>query len=364
MISGYTNLLLKKLTPTDPTWNFLNEIAVAGKRAADLTRSLLAFSHQQIRMPEAIDLNEVIVETLKLLQRSIGKGVEITVSLEPNWKHVWMDRSELSQILLNLSINARDAMNDAGRMTIQTQNVSILAGDVIGSPSVIPGKYVRLSVSDSGEGMTEEVQRRIFEPFFTTKPVGKGTGLGLAMVHGIVSRSGGSIRVTSTQGKGTVFTIYLPQATDSKSLAHDSSNGNTPGTRLKGGTETVLLVEDDDTVRRVTGAVLKHHGYRVIEAASGPAALQTFMEQGDRIHLLITDVVMPGMNGAALVEQIHKLAPGLPILLISGYIGETASRELLMDLKVNFLQKPFEPQAFAIKVREVLDLAKSSPKLS
>ena len=359
VISGYTNLLLRKLTPADPTWNFLNEIAVAGKRAADLTRSLLAFSHQQIRMPEAIDLNEVIVETLKLLQRSIGEGVEITVSLEPNLKHVWMDRSELSQILLNLSINARDAMNDAGRMTIQTQDVTILASDVVGSPSVKPGEYVRLTVSDSGEGMTEEVQRRLFEPFFTTKPVGKGTGLGLAMVHGIVSRSGGSIRVTSTQGQGTVFTIYLPQSTDSKSLEHASSNGDNSSTRPKGGTETILLVEDDDTVRRVTSAVLKHHGYRVIEAASGLAALQAFMEQRDRIHLLITDVVMPGMNGASLVEQIHKLAAGLPVLFISGYIGEMATRELLMDMKVNFLQKPFEPQALAIKVREVLDQAKT-----
>ena len=360
VISGYTNLLLRELTPADPTWNFLNEIAVAGKRAADLTRSLLAFSHQQIRMPEAIDLNEVIVETLKLLQRSIGEGVEITVSLEPNLKHVWMDRSELSQILLNLSINARDAMNDAGRMTIQTQNVTIFASDVVGNPRVKPGEYVRLTVSDSGEGMSEEVQRRLFEPFFTTKPVGKGTGLGLAMVHGIVSRSGGSIRITSTQGQGTVFTIYLPQSTDSKNLEHASSNGNTSGTRLTGGTETVLLVEDDDTVRRVTSAVLKHHGYRVIEAASGLAALQTFMAQRDRIHLLITDVVMPGMNGASLVEQIHKLAAGLPVLFISGYIGEMATRELLMDMKVNFLQKPFEPQAFAIKVREVLDIGQVS----
>ena len=353
IISGYTNLLLKKITPPDLAWNFLNEIGIASKRAADLTRSLLAFSHQQIRAPEAINVNDVIVETLKLLERAIGEGVEISVTLEPQLKQVWMDRSELSQILLNLSINARDAMQDDGQLIIQTQNVTVQVGDFVGSSSLVPGQYVLLTVADSGGGMTEEVQRRMFEPFFTTKPIGKGTGLGLAMVHGIVNRSSGSIRVTSTKGKGTVFSIYLPQSNASDSLELDSSSVSGP--RLEGGTETILVVEDDESVRCLTRTILTHFGYNVIEAASAQTALQSFLEHRDRIHLVITDVVMPGMNGAVLVEQIQKLSPGIPILMISGYVGETATRKILMNAKVNFLQKPYDPNAFAIKVRELLD---------
>jgi len=355
IISGYTNLLLKKLTPPDPAWNFLSEIGIASKRAAELTSSLLAFSHQQIRTPESVNVNEVVVETLKLLERALGEGVEIAVALEPQLNQVWMDRSELSQILLNLSINARDAMNDEGTLIIQTLNVTVNAGDFVDGPSVESGEYVLLTVTDSGSGMSEEVQRRIFEPFFTTKPVGKGTGLGLAMVHGIVSRSGGGIRVASTMGKGTVFSIYLPQSNESISSLRDSSNPSDFGTRLRGGTETILLVEDDETVRGLTRTILKHFGYNVIEAASGHSALQIFVENRDQIQLIITDVVMPGMNGAALLEQIQKLVPDFPVLMISGYVGETSTREKLLDSKVNFLQKPFEPNAFAIKVRELLD---------
>jgi len=355
IISGYTNLLLKKLTPPDPAWNFLSEIGIASKRAAELTSSLLAFSHQQIRTPESVNVNEVVVETLKLLERALGEGVEIAVALEPQLNQVWMDRSELSQILLNLSINARDAMNDEGTLIIQTLNVTVNVGDFVDGPSVESGEYVLLTVTDSGSGMSEEVQRRIFEPFFTTKPVGKGTGLGLAMVHGIVSRSGGGIRVASTMGKGTVFSIYLPQSNESISSLRDSSNPSDFGTRLRGGTETILLVEDDETVRGLTRTILKHFGYNVIEAASGHSALQIFVENRDQIQLIITDVVMPGMNGAALLEQIQKLVPDFPVLMISGYVGETSTREKLLDSKVNFLQKPFEPNAFAIKVRELLD---------
>jgi two-component system, cell cycle sensor histidine kinase and response regulator CckA len=351
IISGYTNLLLKKLTPTDPNWNFLNEISLAGKRAADLTRSLLAFSHQQVRTPETVDLNEAIKETVNLLRRSIGEGVEINVVLAHDLKHVWIDRSELSQILLNLSINARDAMHDEGRMIIQTQNVNILAGDVVGSPCVAPGEYVLLTVSDSGSGMTDEVQRRIFEPFFTTKPVGKGTGLGLAMVHGIVSRSGGCIRVSSTVGVGTTFSIYLPQSTDLNRLPLNSSDAQRP----QGGTETILLVEDSQAVRGLTRTILADYGYSVLEAANGQDALQIFSEHRDRIQLIISDVVMPGMNGTILVQQIRKLAPSLPVLFISGYIGENVVQESLIDNSVNFLQKPFAAKELALYVRKTLE---------
>jgi PAS domain S-box-containing protein len=360
IISGYTNLLLKKLAPHDPAWNFLSEIRTASKRAAELTSSLLAFSHRQIRAPESVNVNEVVVETLKLLERAIGEGVEITVSLDPQLKHVWMDRSEVSQILLNLSINARDAMQDEGKLNIQTQNVTVQPGELSGEPSVPAGDYVLLTVSDSGSGMTEEVQRRIFEPFFTTKPVGKGTGLGLAMVHGITSRSGGSIRVASTPGRGSVFSIYLPQSSQLTASNQDSLRQRDNSSKLKGGTETILLVEDDDTVRGLTSTILKHFGYKVIEAANGQAALEIFLKNRKQLQMVITDIVMPGMNGALLIEQVQKLAPEMPVLMISGYVGETATREKLLDAQINFLQKPFEPNAFASKVRELLDKSPSN----
>lgn len=360
IISGYTNLLLKRLTPPDPAWNFLNEISVASKRAAELTRSLLAFSHQQIRTPESVNINDVVVETLKLLERAIGEGVQISVELEPQLKQVWMDRSELSQILLNLSINARDAMQDEGKLSIQTQNVSIHAGDP-NNHTIEPGEYILLTVSDTGEGMTEEVQRRIFEPFFTTKPVGKGTGLGLAMVHGIVSRSGGTIRVSSTVGKGSSFSIYLPQSNESTNGSRENSGTKDIDTSSLGNNETILLVEDDETVRGLTRTILKHFGYHVIEAASGQAALDIFVENRSQIQMVITDVVMPGMNGIALIEQIQKLQLGIPILMISGYVGESLTREQLLDSKVSFLQKPFDPNVFAEKVRELLDQRTGKP---
>ncbi len=360
IISGYTNLLLKKLTPPDPAWNFLSEIGIASKRAAELTSSLLAFSHQQIRTPESVNLNEVVVETLKLLERALGEGIEISVALEPQLKQVWMDRSEVSQILLNLSINARDAMEEEGTLIIQTQNVTLQNNNFGAGPNLQSGEYVLLTVTDSGGGMTEDVQRRIFEPFFTTKPVGKGTGLGLAMVHGIVSRSGGSIEVASTAGKGTVFRIYLPQSNSTLSLLKDASNLNDSGTRLSGGTETVLLAEDDQTVRGLTRTILNHFGYNVIEATNGQSALQTFVENRHLIQLVITDVVMPGMNGAVLAEHIHELEPTIPVLMISGYAGETVSHKKLLDSRLNFLQKPFDPNTFAMIVRELLNRRSSA----
>ena len=245
------------------------------------------------------------------------------------------------------------------KLTIQTANVTLKAGDFVDGSNAHPGEFVLLTVSDSGAGMSEEVKRRIFEPFFTTKPVGKGTGLGLAMVHGIVSRSGGMIRVTSTMGKGTVFSIYLPQSEQSTDSNLESAALREINSKLKGGTETILLVEDDVTVRGLTSTILKHFGYNVIEAANGQAALEVFLKKSGQVHLVITDVVMPGMNGAVLVEQIQKIAPEVPVLMVSGYVGETATREKLLDATVNFLQKPFEPNAFAAKVRELLDKSPS-----
>lgn len=351
VINGFANLLLNKLTPSDKTWNYLNEIRVASSRATELTRSLLTYSHQQIRSPESVDVNATIIETLKLLQRSIGEGVAIEVSLDPRLQPVWMDRSELSQILLNLAINARDAMNGEGQLKIATHNVELVPGDLKGYRKAAPGQYVEVIVEDNGCGMTDEVKRRIFEPFFTTKPVGKGTGLGLAMVHGIVIRSGGSIRVTSAVDQGTQFQVLLPTS----QLPESCRENPLELPRSINGTETILLVEDDASVRGLAAASLIEYGYQVIEAASGQLAIQRFLEHRDRIRLLVTDVVMPNMNGVLLVEQIRALAPHLPVLFISGYIGEAATRERLGDKSVNFLQKPFDPKVLALKVREVLD---------
>jgi two-component system, cell cycle sensor histidine kinase and response regulator CckA len=359
IISGFTNLLLKKITAEDQAWNYLNEIRIASARAADLTRSLLAYSHQQIRSPESMNLNEVITETLKLLQRSIGEGIKIHVSLESGLKPVWMDRSELSQILLNLSINARDAMEGQGELSIQTRNVDI-SSEAAGGKISSPGNYVLLTVTDSGTGMTDEVQSRIFEPFFTTKPIGKGTGLGLAMVHGIVSRSRGSIQVTSSIGQGTTFEILLPQSNDTIELDPFAMDAQ----RSVHGTETILLVEDDNAVRGLSSTVLAEHGFKVLEASDGNEAVQTFIKRRDQVQIVITDVVMPGMNGATLVEQILQLAPDTPILFISGYIGEAATRDRLGDRNVNFLQKPFEPNKLVLKVREVLDQRLSKRRAS
>ncbi len=355
VISGYTGLLLQSSTLPNPVQSFAIEIGNAAERAADLTRRLLAFSRQQMRSPETVNLNDVISETQKLLHRTIGEDLEISLTLDPILYPVWVDRSEMSQLLLNLSINARDAMPNGGRLGIQTQNVVVGAVEILGSSCIEPGEYVMLTVSDSGSGMTEAIQQKIFEPFFTTKPVGKGTGLGLAIVHGIVGRSGGFIRVSSTVGVGTVFHIYFPHVVKTKAVARESSETERP----MNGTETILLVEDDESVRQLARTILTECGYKVVEAKNGQHALKKYLEHKDGIHMLISDLVMPDISGVVLAEHIRGLQSDIRILFISGYIFDQETRDRLLVDNRNFLQKPFSPKVFASRVRAALDLHES-----
>jgi PAS domain S-box-containing protein len=351
VISTYASLLLLNDSLQPEEQHFVNEIGKASQRAADLTRRLLAFSRGQLQSPVAVDLNEVIGEMQKLLVMSLGRSVDISLLLEPLLKHIWIDRNELSQILMNLSLNARDAMQSNGRLVIRTQSVEIHESDVASENVVKPGSYALLTVSDSGCGMTDIVKQKIFEPFFTTKPVGKGTGLGLSIVHAIVARCGGFIQVTSGVGQGTSFQIYFPLMQQEPETA---SNSVDPQRSLRG-TETILLVDDDDMVRQAMVSILTDYGYNVIEAENGEKAMRIFQQQPQSIQLLITDQMMPEMNGATLVENVLQLTPHIPILMVSGYITEDEILKYSSDKNMSFLQKPFQPQFLASKVREVLE---------
>ncbi|MCA9013456.1 MAG: PAS domain S-box protein, partial [Planctomycetaceae bacterium] len=353
IISGNTDLLLMTCADSPQVVGVLHEIQSAGRRAAELTQKLLAFSRQQFRSPESLDINSIIVETQTLLQRSVGKRVAISYSLGEKLSHVWMDRSELTQVLLNLAINARDAMGNEGQLKIETQRVEFFHSDAIGNVEIEPGAYNLLIVSDSGCGITEHVQARIFEPFFTTKPVGMGTGLGLSTVHGIVTGSGGAIHVTSVVGAGTTFRIYLPDI----AKPEHPSNAFTKSQLPQGGSETLLLVDDDDSVRRLSRIILTDHGYEVIEASDGFEALRIFREVPHRFQLLVTDVKMPEMSGTSLAKEIRTLQPGIRVLFTSGFIDETETRNGLFDRHFSFLQKPFTPRELAEKVRSILDAA-------
>lgn len=353
IISGNTDLLLMTCAHSAAVVGVLQEIQSAGRRAAELTQKLLAFSRQQVRSPESLDLNSIIVETQTLLQRSVGRGVVISYALGEKLNHVWMDRSELTQVLLNLAINARDAMGNEGQLSIETQRVEVFHHDATGNTEIEPGAYNLLIVSDSGCGIVEHMQARIFEPFFTTKPVGMGTGLGLSMVHGIVTGSGGAIHVSSTVGEGTTFSIYLPDTAKPEHVPVTNSTATLP----QGGVETLLLVEDDDSVRRLSRIILTDYGYNVIEARNGVEALQIFRDIPGRFKMLVTDIKMPDMTGTVLAEKIRNLQPEIRVLFTSGYIAETETRHALLDLDVSFLQKPFSPRELAEKVRSVLDSA-------
>ena len=350
VISTYTSLLLQTNSLKSEEQQFLKEIGKASGRAADLTRRLLAFSKGKMQSPEKVDLNATIGEMQNLLELTVGRGVTISLLLEPNLKPIWIDPSELPQILMNLSINARDAMQSSGRLEIRTQNVEVPEGDALGHV-VKPGSYVLLTTSDTGCGMTDEVKQRIFEPFFTTKPIGKGTGLGLSIVHAIVGRCGGGIQVSSRIGQGTIFQIYLPQMQTNLDGARLPIH---PQRSLRG-VETILLVDDDELVRRATRSILMDYGYTVVEAENGKMAIHVFLERAQSIQLLITDQMMPEMSGSDLVENIIRLQPGLPTLLISGYLTGPGMGEHSSERNIGFLQKPFQPQELANKVREVLD---------
>jgi PAS domain S-box-containing protein len=350
-INGFAELIQFSLSAQDPTHELAGKILQSGRRAADLVRQLLAFSRKQIVHPKLLNLNAVVAELDDMLPRIIGEHIYVETHLAPDLWPVTVDRTQIDQAIVNLVVNARDAMPAGGRLTVETANVRLDEAYVSTHLEVQPGEYVLLAISDTGIGMSEEVKAHIFEPFFTTKGVGKGTGLGLATVHGIVKQSGGHVWAYSELGHGTTFKIYLPRAEG----ASPEPAGPQAGADVPYGNETILLVEDDDRVRELARRVLQIRGYNLLEARDGQQALQVATEHGSTIHLLLTDVVMPGMSGSALAAQLTQILPGLKVLFMSGYTDEAITHHGVLDPGVAFVQKPFSPAALARKVREVLD---------
>ncbi len=351
VINGYSDLLLGRLGPEDPMRGLLAEIHKAGERAGSLTRQLLAFSRRQVLEPKVLDLNAVVSDTEKMLRRLIGEDVLLAVVLDPVLGRVKVDPGQMQQVLLNLAVNARDAMPQGGRLTIETRNVTLDEDYARTHPDIRPGEYAMLAVSDSGVGMDGATKARLFEPFFTTKGPGKGTGLGLATVYGIVKQSGGSIEVYSEPGQGATFKVYLPRVQEPVSSGKSFYGLRT----MPRGSETVLLVEDEDAVRALAGHVLRSCGYAVLEAADGRQAVQVAEKHRGPIDLLVSDVVMPHLGGRQLAERLVAGRPGLKVLFLSGYTDDAVVRHGVLGADYAFLQKPFTTAGLAQKVREVLD---------
>ncbi len=351
VITGFADVVRGRLAEGDPARELVGEIIKAGQRAAGLTRQLLAFSRKSVLAPRVLDLNAVLADLEKMLRRVIGEDVELATHLRPGLGPVRADPGQVEQAIINLAVNARDAMPRGGRLTIETRDVELDEGYAAAHREARPGPHVLLAVSDTGHGMTPEVRARVFEPFFTTKEPGKGTGLGLAMVYGFVKQSGGHVEVYSEVGHGTTFKLYLPRG-DEPVKGRKSGAGLAAAPR---GTETVLLVEDEDAVRALAGHVLRSSGYTVLAAADGAEALRLAREYLRPIHLLVTDVVLPGLGGRPLAERLLALHPETRVLFASGYTDDAVVRHGILSAEVHFLQKPFSPAALAQKVREVLD---------
>jgi PAS domain S-box-containing protein len=350
VINGHIDLSLRRLGQDDPLYRKLETIREAGERAASLTRQLLAFSRKQIMQPKVLNLNHVIFETNKMLQRLIGEDIHLFTGLMPDLGKVKADPGQIEQVLMNLSVNARDAMPKGGKLTIETANVYIDEEYANRHLSVGPGWYVMLAVSDTGCGMDAQTRERIFEPFFTTKEVGKGTGLGLSTVYGIVKQSGGNIWVYSEIGSGTTFKIYLPCV----DRPTEESQASTDAVKAPVGTETVLLVEDEEMVRSMTREILQESGYQVLEAKHGHEALLVAERHHGPIHLMLSDVVMPQMSGRELAERLSPRRKEMKVLYMSGYTDDAIVHQGVLDEGMAFIEKPFTPNALAHKLREVL----------
>lgn len=350
IISGYTDLTLGQLPEGNPLHENLEEIRNAARRAAELTRQLLAFGRRQILAPKVIDLNAVVADTQKMLRRLIGEDIDLVAVLTPELWRLKADSGQIEQVIMNLAINARDAMPHGGRLTLETQNVELDDAYARAHVAVQPGPYVMLAVSDTGSGMDRETLGHLFEPFFTTKGPGQGTGLGLATVYGIVKQSGGNIWVYSEVGRGTTCKVYLPRVDEPL----ESTTPPKPRASLRG-TETILLVEDEQAVRLLARRVLEGNGYAVLEAADGLKAIELVRHYEGPIHLLVTDVVMPHMSGRAVADAVTSLRPTMKVLYLSGYTANAIVHRGVLDPGTPFLEKPFTPGTLASKVREVLD---------
>jgi nitrogen-specific signal transduction histidine kinase len=352
VIHGYSELILTSLDENSRLRQDVREIIHASERASSLTRQLLAFSRKQILQPKVLDLNAHVSNMDKMLRRMIGENIELMTLLAKDLGRTKADPGQIEQVILNLAVNARDAMLNGGKLTIETANIEFDENYARSHIGVTPGHYVMLSVSDTGVGIAREVKERIFEPFFTTKEKGKGTGLGLSTVFGIIQQSGGNIWVYSEPGLGTTFKIYLPRIEEDIELLKPSAVSTKP---LQG-SETILLVEDEEIVRKLACTILQKNGYKVLEAPNGEEALRIVQgKNGNPIHLLVTDVVMPGMSGRQLADRLERLRPEMKILYISGYTDNAIVHHGVLDKGMHYIQKPFTVEGLVQKVREVLD---------
>lgn len=350
IILGHAELAMDQVDSASPLGADLREIRKAAQRSADLTRQLLAFARKQAASPKVLDLNDHVTGTIKMLRRLIGEDIDLAWMPGPNLWPVKIDPAQTDQLLANLCVNARDAIGGVGKITIKTKNVDLDENYCAAHSGAKPGPHVLLSVTDNGCGMDQETLDNLFEPFFTTKEIGKGTGLGLSTVYGIVQQNKGFIDVDSRPGQGAEFRLYFPRTPETL----EANRGSDAGAEAKG-TETLLLVEDEAMILNLARAVLEHRGYTVL-AASSPAEALAIVEQYERpIHLLITDVVMPAMNGHQLKERIEKYIPNIKVLFMSGYTADAIARRGILESDINFLQKPFSNNSLAEKVREVLD---------
>jgi CheY-like chemotaxis protein len=345
VITGYAELLRNEVAPNASQHRFVDEIILASERAAALTRHLLAFSRGSTAQPRVIDLNSVVTGMEPMLRRLLGQNTELILLTAQGLGRVKADPAQIEQVIVNLATNSRDAMPDGGKLVLETANADLEEGAGSKNLGLDPGSYVMLAVSDTGVGMDPETRSRLFEPFFTTKAPGKGSGLGLATVYGIIKQNDGQVTVYSQPGCGTIFEIYLPRVKEAVTRPVRAGYAK--------GSESILLVDDEEGVRKVMCAILRSNGYDVLEAASGPAALAVYEKNAHKIDLVLTDIVMPQMSGLDLGTQLADRSPGLKILYMSGY------RDNLLgvggEASLAFLHKPFTPDVLLAKVREVLD---------
>jgi len=351
VILGRAELALERVEPGHPLEVDLQEILHAAGRSAEITRQLLAFARKQTIAPVVLDLNETVEGMLRMIRRLIGEDIDLAWLPRTGLWPVRMDPSQLDQVLANLCVNARDAIHGVGKVTIETDRVVFDEAYCADHPDFVPGRYVMLAVSDDGCGMDGETLDRIFEPFFTTKEAGRGTGLGLSTVHGIVRQNGGFIHVYSEPGKGTTFRIYLPPCEDEERQTQAAGSEEMP----LGRGETVLVVEDDESILKMTQTMIERLGYRVLAAGTTAEAERLSEEYSGEIHLLITDVIMPGMNGRDLAERCRAARPGMKCLFMSGYTANVIAHQAVLDEGVHFIQKPFSMEELAVKVQRVLN---------
>jgi CheY-like chemotaxis protein len=356
---GYSDLTMDRLEPDNALKSNLETIRSVAERAAGLTRQLLVFSRKQVVLPVVLDINDVVKDLDKMLRLLIDENIEMTIVPGKQTGRINADSGYVGQVLMNLVVNARDAMPNGGKLTITTNNVTLDENYARTHTGAIPGNYVMLSVRDTGTGMTEEVKAHLFEAFFTTKPKGKGTGLGLATCQTIIQQAGGHIDLYSEVGKGTIFKVYFPRVEQPLDVADRRQTGPLPR-----GTETLLIVEDEPTVRHLARDVLEAQGYEVIRASNGQHALHVAREhKGSPIRLVITDVIMPLMDGNVMAEWLKSTYPDLKILFTSGYMDDTIANHGVLEAGINFVAKPYTPAILTRKVRELLDSAPETAHL-